>query len=121
MIVPKPLERKERNREYDAKRRKEKEYRGWYNTRRWRDIRINQLTVQPLCERCQGRGVVRAATVCHHKIKHNGDPALFWNGPFGSSCADCHDTDEQRIERGGKARQAVGADGWPIEAPRAEK
>ena len=112
--MPKPLDRRQRNREYDAKRRAEKPYRAWYNTSRWRAIRDVQLASQPLCERCKARGVVTPATVCHHLIQHKGDPVLFWSGPFGSSCDDCHDTDEQRIERGGRARQAIGNDGWPI-------
>ncbi|WP_458760534.1 hypothetical protein ACSVBT_07000 [Afipia sp. TerB] len=38
----------------------------------------------------------------------------FFAGPFASSCNDCHDIDEQRIERGGRARQQVDADGWPL-------
>jgi hypothetical protein len=105
VTLPKPLDRRERNGEYDTRRRKEKPYRAWYNTRRWRDIRDAQLAKQPLCERCTESKVVRPANVCHHKIKHNGDPVLFWSGPFASSCEDCHNTDEQRIERGGKARQ----------------
>jgi hypothetical protein len=54
--------------------------------------------------------------VCHHKRPHKGDEALFWDqGNLASSCADCHDVDEQRIERGGRARQQVDESGWPIE------
>jgi hypothetical protein len=53
--------------------------------------------------------------VCHHKRPHKGDEALFWDqGNLASSCADCHDVDEQRIERGGRARQQVDESGWPI-------
>lgn len=97
----KPLDRRTRNREYDAKRREEKPYRGWYKLKRWRDIRDGQLAKQPLCERCLGRGRIVEATVCHHTIKHDGDPVLFWSGPFASSCKDCHDTVEQGIEARG--------------------
>jgi 5-methylcytosine-specific restriction endonuclease McrA len=112
--LPKPLWRRERNREYDAKRSAELEYRAWYKTGRWRALRTAQLATQPLCERCQSRGVLKAATVCHHKKAHKGDPILFWDaGNLASSCDDCHNTDEQRVERGGKARQQVGVDGWP--------
>ena len=60
------------------------------------------------------RGIVTPATVAHHTIRHNGDEELFFNGPLASSCSDCHDIDEQRIENGGRPRQAVDADGWPI-------
>ena len=114
--MPKPLERRQRNREYDVKREAEHPWRAWYKTGRWRALRAAQLAQQPLCERCQSRGILTPATVCHHKKAHKGDLVLFWDPMnLGSSCADCHDVDEQRVERGGRARQTVGADGWPVE------
>lgn len=89
-------------------------YRKWYNTARWRVARAAQLLKQPLCERCLSHGVVRAATVVHHTEAHKGDADLFWDASkYASSCDPCHNVDEQRIERGGKARQIVDADGWP--------
>lgn len=113
--MSKPLDRLERNREYDAKRRAERPWRSWYSTARWRAMRAAQLASQPLCERCKARGVLQPATVAHHIKAHKGDEALFWDAAnLSSSCADCHDVDEQRIERGGRARQTVGEDGWPI-------
>lgn len=112
--MPKPLDRRLRNREHDAKRRKEQPWRAWYKTGRWRATRADQLLKQPLCERCLARGQITAATVCHHLNDDKGTIEKFFAGPFGSSCADCHDVDEQRIERGGRARQQVGADGWPV-------
>lgn len=116
--MPKPLERRQRNREHDAKRRAEKPWRKLYSTKRWLDLRGNQLASRPLCERCEGRGLVTPATVAHHKIAHKGDEALFFDpNNLASSCADCHDVDEQRVERGGKARQMVGPDGWPVGTP----
>lgn len=57
------------------------------------------------------------ATVCDHVDPHRGDEVKFFSGPFQSLCADCHDTDKQRIERGGKARPVIGADGWPVDLP----
>jgi 5-methylcytosine-specific restriction protein A len=114
--LPKPLGRKERNRESDARRRQDKPWRKWYSTARWLAARLAQLRKQPLCERCLKRGVIRAATVVHHTTTHKGDAELFWDASkYASSCADCHDVDEQRIERGGRARQDVGDDGWPLD------
>lgn len=114
--MPKPLDHRLRNREHDAKRRTEQPWRRWYNTQRWKALRLSQLMREPLCKRCKDRGVVRAATVAHHVVAHKGDGQLFFDaGNIASSCADCHDIDEQRIERGGKARQAIGPDGWPLE------
>ncbi len=111
----KPLDRRARNREYDTKRREEKPYRNWYKLNRWQLIRDQQLAAKPLCERCEARGKITPATVCHHTIKHDGDPVIFWSGPFASSCKDCHDTVEQGIEARG---YEIGCDirGRPIAA-----
>jgi len=64
---------------------------------------------------CLGRGIRIIATICNHAERHNGDPVKFWSGPFNSMCKGCHDSDQQRIERGGRARHVVGSDGWPVE------
>ena len=112
--MPKPLDRRLRNREYDTRRRQDKPWRKWYTLQRWQHIRTAQLTAHPLCQRCLDRGEVQHATIVHHIDKHEGDEIKFWSGPFASSCQPCHDIDEQRIERGGKARQTIGADGWPL-------
>lgn len=101
-------------RTFDAARRQEKPWRKWYSSAKWRAIRAAQLSTKPLCWLCQSRGVATPATVCNHAERHNGDAAKFWRGPFNSMCSDCHDTDQQRVEAGGRARQAVGLDGWPV-------
>jgi len=99
----------------DAKRAAEKPWRKWYGTTRWKRRRADQLTRQPLCQRCQAKGLVQVATVAHHVIKHNGDEQLFWNGELASSCAPCHDIIEQGIEARG---YEVGCDtsGRPVAA-----
>lgn len=106
--------RRARNRAADAVRRFEKGWRAWYSSRRWHGLRRMQLAKQPCCERCDERGITTAATVVHHKQRHEGNRELFFDpNNLASSCAECHDVDEQRIERGGKARTTVGVDGWP--------
>ena len=86
-----------------------------YSTRHWKALRRSQLMREPLCKRCLGRGALTPATVAHHKIPHKGDAVLFFDASnLASSCKPCHGIDEQRIERGGRARQAVDGDGWPI-------
>lgn len=112
--MPKPEWKRQANREHNARRRRDQPWSKWYSTARWRTLRAAQLTKQPLCERCLSQGRVTPANVAHHIQAHKGDPDLFWNGALASSCQPCHDIDEQRIEKGGKARQIVGADGWPI-------
>jgi 5-methylcytosine-specific restriction protein A len=107
---------RQRNREHDTRRKAENPWRAWYGTERWQAARLAQLRKEPLCQRCKDRGKVVEATVAHHKRAHKGDPELFWDPDnLASSCKPCHDIDEQRIERGGRARQMVGPDGWPID------
>lgn len=113
--MPKPLDRILRNREFDGRRRKKSPWRLMYSQVAWKTLRRAQLTKEPLCARCLERGRTVAATVAHHKVAHKGDPALFFDpANLASSCKDCHDVDEQRIERGGEARRDVDADGWPL-------
>ncbi|AHE51713.1 HNH endonuclease [Sphingomonas sanxanigenens DSM 19645 = NX02] len=87
---------------------------SWYKTARWQRRRAAQLRDEPLCRMCQGEGRITAATIADHVIPHRGDPVLFWQGELQSLCKPHHDRDKQRIERGGKPRQAIGLDGWPV-------
>jgi 5-methylcytosine-specific restriction endonuclease McrA len=108
-------QKRQSNRAYDQRRRQEKPWRKLYSTAQWRALRAAQLAKEPLCRRCSDRGQIVIATVAHHIKAHKGDMELFFDANnLASSCADCHDIDEQRIERGGKARQDIGADGWPL-------
>lgn len=111
--MAKPLWKRQANREHNARRRRDQPWQAWYGLKRWKVLRAEQLTRQPLCQRCLSYGRTKAATVAHHVVPHKGDPSLFWSGVLASSCTDCHDIDEQRIERGGKARQVLDANGWP--------
>jgi 5-methylcytosine-specific restriction protein A len=90
-------------------------YKRWYKTARWRRLRERQLHDEPLCRMCRPR--ITPATVCDHEKAHRGDEAQFWAGPFQSLCATCHNSDKQRIEKGGKAKVRIGNDGWPEERP----
>lgn len=82
-----------------------------YNTARWQRLRKEQLRKEPLCAMCLPRCV--AATICDHVQPHKGDLNKFWTGPFQSLCKPHHDSDKQRIEKGGKPKQRIAADGWP--------
>jgi 5-methylcytosine-specific restriction protein A len=84
-------------------------YKAWYKTARWQRLRELQLGEHPLCAFCK-----RIANVCDHEQPHRGDEERFWAGPFQSLCKPCHDSDKQRIEKGGKPKPHIGTDGWPI-------
>ena len=59
-------------------------WRGWYKTRRWRELRKAVfLRDHYRCQRsgvlCGGRHPAPDSPVANHKIPHRGDPALFWD------------------------------------------
>jgi 5-methylcytosine-specific restriction protein A len=92
-----------------------KAYRRIYKTARWQATRLGQLRAHPLCKRCLSRGKIATATVCHHVDKDSkADPSTFFNGPFESLCAPCHDSGAQSEERLGFSNE-IGVDGWPVD------
>lgn len=88
-------------------------YRRLYKTARWRRIRDKQLNSQPLCEWCIEREIVEPATEVHHSIPHKGSEAIFWSGPFISTCKSCHASRGQREDLG-QVVIRFDAQGWPI-------
>jgi 5-methylcytosine-specific restriction protein A len=98
------------------------QYRSLYKTSLWRALRLAQLQDQPLCERCEAKGFVIAATVVNHRKPHKGDTALFADPEnLESTCKPCHDGPIQSEERTGKANGRTGYDGsanaqgWPTD------
>lgn len=91
-------------------------YRKLYNLPIWRGkggLRAQQLSRQPLCERCYKRGRIVPATVANHKTPHKGDYSLFADPEnLESTCKPCHDGEVQSEERTGFSK-AIGEDGWP--------
>ncbi len=91
--------RRDQNKEYDERRNKERPWRKWYWTARWRKIAQAQLIAHPLCCMCKNEGKLTPANTCDHVEPHRGDPEKFWCGPFQSLCKAHHDRDKQREER----------------------
>lgn len=61
-----------------------------YNSQRWKQIRVRQLTAHPWCAECAGEGRYTPATDVDHITRHRGDPMRFYAGPFQSLCHACH-------------------------------
>ena len=97
----------------DRRSEEAEQYRRLYRTARWRALRHQQLSIQPLCEWCIEREEVTAATEVHHDGPHRGDIDRFWNGPFVSTCKPCHASRGQ-LEDNGKTVVRYGPDGWPL-------
>lgn len=94
-------------------------HKRWYKTSRWQKLRTTHLAAEPLCRMCweQDKRATQA-TICDHIEPHRGNEEAFWAGPFQSLCKPHHDSDKQRMERGGKPKPKIGLDGWPLEQER---
>lgn len=91
------------------------EWSDWYTHSRWRSLRKRFLFANPLCIMCEKEGRLELATVVDHRTPHRGDRVLFWDeSNLDALCKRHHDSDAQIRDKGGKPRQAVGEDGWPV-------
>lgn len=89
-------------------------WRKWYGTARWQQMRVHQLSSEPLCRFCLDAERVTEAEVVDHIKRHSGSPELFWDVEnLQSLCAQCHDRTKREMERG-KSVVRYGADGWPL-------
>jgi 5-methylcytosine-specific restriction enzyme A len=111
-------------------------WRAWYNTARWRALRIRTIwqgmatctlcgatdrNAQTFINAAKGDGTGHAAQVlaamiaqgpitfvADHIIPHRGDGAMFWDpGNLQCVCKPCHDGAKQRAEAAGRRRQAL--------------
>lgn len=93
-------------------------YRKLYNLPIWRGkhgLRQQQLTKQPLCERCLKAGRITPATVVNHRTPHKGNWSLFIDpNNHESACKPHHDGDIQSEEIHGYSK-AIDASGWPVD------
>lgn len=78
-------------------------WRAWYNTARWRKLRLqifarDSFTCR-MCGRLEGN---TGQLVADHKVAHRGDERLFWDAfNLQCLCKPCHDGAKQREERRG--------------------
>lgn len=73
----------------------------WYYQKRWRTIRLGQLSRQPLCERCKTFDIVTAAKHVDHVTPHKGSAKLFFDaGNLQSLCHNCHSFKTREEEKG---------------------
>lgn len=72
-------------------------YQALINTWKWQQLRAAKLKAQPLCEECERRGIVRAATEVHHirpvgsALTPEGMKTLAYDrNNLMSVCVQCH-------------------------------
>lgn len=82
---------------------------------KWQKARLTFLAANPVCIRCEARGIMTPATVVNHRIPHRGDLKLFWNRRnWEAVCKPHHDGEIQSEERSGIVR-GVDASGRPTD------
>ena len=81
--------RKQEQREYNHGRKDNPLYK-LYSSKAWRKVRKVKLSMNPLCERCRAKGLLKPATEVHHSIavRDGGDP--FDIAGLESLCKPCH-------------------------------
>jgi len=68
-----------------------------YNTTTWRKLRIEKLKLNPLCERCLAKDIIKSGVDIHHKIPISSGDNIFKMMQLGfdfqnlqTLCEDCH-------------------------------
>ena len=94
----------------DAKQKEQREsrrrrYKGSAAKRgygyRWQQLRAAFLREHPLCEECQKKGVIKAATDVDHIKPHRGDLDLMWDRDnLQALCHECHSRKTAREDGG---------------------
>ena len=76
--------------------RPNRDVRKWYYTLQWSHLRKQVLVdAAYTCAQC---GVIQAALEVDHIVKHDGNPAVFWNrANLQALCRTCH---QQKTARG---------------------
>ena len=83
--------------------------------RRWRKIRKQFLTENPLCVMCEEEGKITPATELDHIVRHKGCAELFFDVEnLQSLCSLCHRSTKSQIERSGIVKGHK-ANGEPID------
>ena len=86
-----------------------------YCTVRWRKLRRQKLTEDPLCAHCQAIGKVTPATQVDHvrPINQGGDPWAWDN--LQALCASCHSR-KTKLSDKGKPLRGCDVNGNPIDS-----
>ncbi|WP_310619674.1 HNH endonuclease [Flexibacterium corallicola] len=97
-----------------------KEYRRWYNTKRWHRLRQKALVRDGY--RCQKTGEILSgkkpepnSPIADHIIPHKGDPKLFWDLDNIQTVSKAyHDKQKQLQEKRGYSTDCDD-EGWPVD------
>lgn len=96
--------------DHDTTRRQNQPWRKWYYTARWKRLRW-QCFERDLftCQFCERTDPNASRLEADHKIRHLGDPKLFWDiNNLQCLCKSCHAKEKQREEAADRAAQRGG-------------
>ncbi|SIT53151.1 conserved hypothetical protein [Mesorhizobium prunaredense] len=86
-------------RERSALRSKTEPSFKWYNSARWKKLRMSVLVRDRFtCRMCKRIEPNTANLVADHVIPHRNDPVEFWEGKLQTLCRTCHSTAKQKAE-----------------------
>lgn len=84
------VETTSRHRDYDRFAR-DREAAAFYHSARWRLLRRMKLRRNPLCERCEAKGLTVAGVIVHHRIERREERELELElTNLESLCRACH-------------------------------
>lgn len=85
--------RETNRKEWDKQRPQRKSYPHFYNTKRWKNLRLRILNQTPYCQQCwRDKNQYVYANVVDHIIDHRGNERLMWDeANLQSMCKPCHD------------------------------
>lgn len=87
-------------RERSAFRSKNEISMRWYNSARWKKLRMSVLVRDRFtCQKCKLLEPDTSKLVCDHIEPHRNDEAKFWSGPFQCLCSRCHSGAKQAEEK----------------------
>lgn len=77
----------------------------FYNSRKWRNFRKQRLLEEPLCRKCEAKGLVVEAKVLDHivRIEDGGDKLTRENTQ--PLCKKCHDSKSGKEAHGYKQKK----------------
>ncbi|RUT88129.1 MULTISPECIES: HNH endonuclease [unclassified Mesorhizobium] len=87
-------------RERSALRSKTEPSFKWYNSARWKKLRMSVLVRDRFtCQRCKLVEPDTSKLVADHIIPHRNDPVKFWDGKLQCLCRNCHSGAKQAEEK----------------------
>jgi 5-methylcytosine-specific restriction protein A len=88
---------------YTSTKKNNEIFKAVYNTNIWKNLRLEYLIHQPLCENCIEKGIVESAVEVHHKIPISQGKDILekqtlgfdWNN-LKSVCKECHKKEHRK-------------------------